>query len=89
MTGPVEDFGPKRTAPSCSIKSSSFGGDPCPCRQSLASWGCRSRSGNSIETIVDVMAGTVPLGIESLKNAMVKKLAELKAAETTKQAKAG
>ena len=45
---------------------------------------------DSIETIVDVMAGTVPLGkFESLKNAMVKKPADLKAAGELKQAMAG
>ena len=45
---------------------------------------------DSIEEIVNTIAGTVPLGrFESLKNAMVKKLAELKTAEKTKTAKAG
>jgi hypothetical protein len=45
---------------------------------------------DSIKAIVDVMAGAVPLGrFESLQRAMTKKLAALKAAEKTKQAKAG
>ena len=45
---------------------------------------------DSIESIVDVIAGNVPLGrFESLQRAMTEKLAALKAAEKTKQAKAG
>ena len=45
---------------------------------------------DSIELIVTVIAGTVPLGrFESLQRAMTKKLAALKTADKTKQAKAG
>ena len=45
---------------------------------------------DSIESIVDVIAGNLPLGrFESLQRAMTKKLATLKAAEKTKTAKAG
>jgi hypothetical protein len=45
---------------------------------------------DSIEAIVNVIAGTVPLGrFESLQRSMTKKLGELKAAEKTKHAKAG
>jgi hypothetical protein len=45
---------------------------------------------DSIEAIVDVIAGNVPLGrFQSLQRAMTSKLAELKAADKTKQAKAG
>jgi hypothetical protein len=45
---------------------------------------------DSIQSIVDVIAGNVPLGrFESLQRAMTKKLAELKTSEKTKQAKAG
>jgi hypothetical protein len=45
---------------------------------------------DSIEAIVNVMAGTVSLGrFESLQRAMTKKLAELKADDKAKQAKAG
>jgi hypothetical protein len=45
---------------------------------------------DSVEGIVDTIAGNVPLGrFESLQRAMTKKLATLKAAEKIKQAKAG
>jgi hypothetical protein len=45
---------------------------------------------DAIETIVDVIAGSVPLGrFESLQRSMTKKLAALKAADKTRQAKAG
>ena len=45
---------------------------------------------DSIEAIVDVIAGKVPLGrFESLQRAMTKKLATLKTAEKTKTAKTG
>jgi hypothetical protein len=45
---------------------------------------------DSIESIVDVIAGTIPVGrFQSLQRAMTNKLAELKAAEKTKTAKAG
>ena len=45
---------------------------------------------DSVEGIVDTIAGNVPLGrFETLKTAMVKKLIALKAAEKTKTAKAG
>jgi hypothetical protein len=45
---------------------------------------------DSIESIVDAIAGNVPLGrFESLQRAMTKKLAALKTAEKTKHAKAG
>jgi hypothetical protein len=45
---------------------------------------------DSIRTIVDVIAGNVPVGrFESLQREMTKKLAALKAADMAKQAKAG
>jgi hypothetical protein len=45
---------------------------------------------DSIEEIVNTIAGTVPLGrFESLQRAMTKKLSALKTAEKTKTAKAG
>ena len=45
---------------------------------------------DSVEAIVDTIAGTVPLGrFESLHRSMTKKLSALKAVEKTKQAKAG
>ena len=45
---------------------------------------------DSIESIVNVIAGTVPLGrFESLQRSMTKKLAALKAADKTKTARAG
>jgi hypothetical protein len=45
---------------------------------------------DAIETIVDVIAGSVPLGrFESLQRSMTKKLAALKAADKITQAKAG
>jgi hypothetical protein len=45
---------------------------------------------DSIESIVDVVAGSVALGrFESLQRAMTKKLAELKVADKAKTAKAG
>jgi hypothetical protein len=45
---------------------------------------------DSIETIVDTIAGNVPLGrFESLQRSMTKNLAALKTAEKTKTAKAG
>jgi hypothetical protein len=45
---------------------------------------------DSINTIVDVIAGTVPLGrFESLQREMTKKLAALRTADKAKQAKAG
>ena len=45
---------------------------------------------DSIEAIVDIIAGNVPLGrFESLQRTMTKKLAMLKATEKTKHAKAG
>jgi hypothetical protein len=45
---------------------------------------------DSIEEIVNTIAGTVPLGkFESLQRAMTKKLSALKTAEETKTAKAG
>jgi hypothetical protein len=45
---------------------------------------------DSVEAIIDTMAGVVSIGrFESMKNAMVKKYAALKAADKAKQAKAG
>lgn len=45
---------------------------------------------DSIESIIDVIAGTVSIGrFESMQRAMTKKLAELKAAAKNKHAKAG
>ena len=45
---------------------------------------------DSIETIVDTIAGNVPLGrFQSLQRAMTEKLAELKVADKAKMAKAG
>jgi hypothetical protein len=45
---------------------------------------------DSVEEIVNTIAGTLPLGrFQSLQRAMTEKLADLKAAEKTKTAKAG
>ena len=45
---------------------------------------------DSIEAIVDVIAGTIPVGrFQSLQRAMTSKLAELKVADKIKHAKAG